>query len=141
MPADNSKHSTTDYTVHHSYVTNSNLINIAEVYHGNGEKPGRKFAEVQGVQLHYFAFRQDRYHFIAPDLRGHGDSDKPQTGYRLRDFTEDIRQLINLNLRRPAYIGHSRDGTSAQSSRPTTDVKFPAPFLNIRSTGACCTLS
>ena len=94
---------------------NSNLISIAEVYHGKGEKPRRKFAEVRGIQLHYLEFRQDRYHVIAPDLRGHGDSDKPQTGCRLRDFTEDIRQLINLNLRRPAYIGHSRDGTSAQS--------------------------
>ena len=29
---------------------------------------------------------QDRYHIIAPDLRGHGESDKPQTGYRLRDL-------------------------------------------------------
>lgn len=60
-----------------------------------------------GVVEHF----QDRYHVIAPDLRGHGESDKPQTGYRLRDFTEDVRQLIqNLNLKKPAYVGHSWGG-------------------------------
>ena len=26
------------------------------------------------------------YHIIAPDLRGHGDSGKPKTGYRFTDF-------------------------------------------------------
>ena len=31
--------------------------------------------------------------------------------YRLRDFTEDVRQLIkNLELRKPAYVGHSWGG-------------------------------
>ena len=48
---------------------------------------------------------------VAPDLRGHGESDKPVTGYRLRDFAEDVHQLIaNLKLERPAYAGHSWGG-------------------------------
>ena len=100
--------------------------------------PQRKFTEVQGIKLHYLEWGergkpdlllvhgwtnfsgswtavadhfQDRYRIIAPDLRGHGESDKPQTGYRLRDFAEDIRQLIqNLGLERPAYVGHSWGG-------------------------------
>ena len=33
---------------------------------------------------------QDRYHIIAPDNRGHGETDKPVTGYMLRDFATDI---------------------------------------------------
>ncbi len=103
-----------------------------------GNKPQSKFTEVQGIKLHYLEwgetgkpdlllvhgwtnfsyswstvaeYFQERFHIIAPDLRGHGDSDKPRTGYRLRDFTEDIRRLIkNLGLRRPAYVGHSWGG-------------------------------
>jgi pimeloyl-ACP methyl ester carboxylesterase len=103
-----------------------------------GNQPQSKFTEVQGIKLHYlewgeignpdlllvhgwtsFAmtwstvaeYFQDRFHIIAPDLRGHGASDKPQTGYRLRDFVTDIRQLIQtLGLRKPAYVGHSWGG-------------------------------
>jgi pimeloyl-ACP methyl ester carboxylesterase len=101
-------------------------------------EPQSKFTEVQGIGLHYlewgavgnpdlllvhgwtsFApswngvadYFKERFHIIAPDLRGHGESDKPATGYRLRDFTEDIRQLIeNLHLKKTAYVGHSWGG-------------------------------
>jgi len=100
--------------------------------------PQGRFIEVQGIKLHYlewgergkpelllvhgwtsFAaswnavakYFQERCHIIAPDLRGHGESDKPLTGYRLRDFAEDIRQLIdNLQMHQPAYVGHSWGG-------------------------------
>lgn len=100
--------------------------------------PQNKFTEVQGIKLHYLEWGepgkpdlllvhgwtsfaaswsavaehfQDRYRIIAPDLRGHGESDKPLTGYRLRDFAEDIRQLIGkLALKKPAYVGHSWGG-------------------------------
>ncbi len=104
----------------------------------SGEKPQSRFTEVQGIKLHYLEWGETgkpdlllvhgwtsfasswstvaeyfrgRFHIVAPDLRGHGKSDKPQTGYRLRDFTEDVRQLIkNLELRKPAYVGHSWGG-------------------------------
>jgi pimeloyl-ACP methyl ester carboxylesterase len=36
----------------------------------------------------------DRYHCIAPDLRGHGDSDKPDRGYRCRDIIIDLEALM-----------------------------------------------
>ena len=100
--------------------------------------PASKFTEVQGLRMHYLEWGdranpdlllvhgwtgfsgawtavaeglQDRYHVIAPDHRGHGQSDKPITGYRLRDFVEDMLQLIaNLGLRRPAFVGHSWGG-------------------------------
>jgi len=101
-------------------------------------EPRHKFTEVQGIKMHYLEWGergkpdlllvhgwtnfsaswsavaehfQDRYRIIAPDLRGHGESEKPMTGYRLRDFAEDIRQLIeNLELKKPAYVGHSWGG-------------------------------
>lgn len=100
--------------------------------------PESKFTEVQGLRMHYLEWGdpgapdlllvhgwtglsqawtsvaeslQDRFHIIAPDHRGHGLSDKPVTGYRLRDFVEDMHQLIqNLGLDHPAYVGHSWGG-------------------------------
>ena len=93
------------------------------------EDPRSGFTEVQGIRLHYREWGDPgapdlllvhgwtnyslgwagvaehfagRYHVVAPDLRGHGESDKPQTGYRLRDFAEDVHQFIaNLEARAP----------------------------------------
>lgn len=39
-------------------------------------------------------FLQDRYHIIAPDLRGHGNSDKPLSGYRGVDIIADLQALM-----------------------------------------------
>ncbi len=100
--------------------------------------PQSKFATVNGIRMHYLEWGapgapavllahgwtgwaqswsyvaeqlRDRYHIIAPDHRGHGESDKPETGYRLRDFVEDIHQLVNeLGLKNPFYAGNSWGG-------------------------------
>ena len=100
--------------------------------------PQSKFVFVNGINMHYLEWGQpdapdmvlvhgwtswaqswswlaeglqDRYHIVAPDHRGHGESDKPVTGYRLRDFVADIHQLIAaLGLRRPLYAGNSWGG-------------------------------
>ncbi len=51
------------------------------------------------------------YYSIAPDLRGHGDSPKPNVGYALRTLVGDIRETVP---RRPELlIGHSLGGTLA----------------------------
>ncbi len=101
-------------------------------------KPQSKFVKVNGIRIHYLEWGEAndpdvvlihgwsgsalnwsyiaerihvQYHVIVPDHRGHGDSDKPETGYRLRDFAEDIHQLIGeLGLRRPLYAGNSLGG-------------------------------
>ena len=52
--------------------------------------------------------------FLAIDLRGHGFSDKPPTGYGLDDHVEDVLQLItSLRLHRPVLLGHSIGGAIA----------------------------
>lgn len=54
----------------------------------------------------------DRFHMVAYDQRGHGDSEWPRDGdASLEAMAEDARQLINqLGLQRPVIIGHSMGG-------------------------------
>jgi pimeloyl-ACP methyl ester carboxylesterase len=50
----------------------------------------------------------DRCRLVTYDLRGHGLSDTPPTGYSLDDMAEDLRQLLDaLELERPTVVGHS----------------------------------
>lgn len=45
---------------------------------------------------------------VAPDLRGHGESDKPSAGYLPRDYAGDIAALLAHEPSRPlAVLGHS----------------------------------
>ena len=45
---------------------------------------------------------------IAVSQRGHGDSDKPATGYRVEDFADDVVPLLDaLGLERAVVAGHS----------------------------------
>jgi pimeloyl-ACP methyl ester carboxylesterase len=48
------------------------------------------------------------YRFVAYDLRGRGDSDKPGTGYSLATHGRDLAGLLaHLGLRRAVLMGHS----------------------------------
>ncbi|MGB3559159.1 MAG: alpha/beta hydrolase [Geitlerinemataceae cyanobacterium] len=50
----------------------------------------------------------DRYHCIAPDLRGHGDSSKPDRGYGCQDIIADLEALMeNLGWSEAHVVGHS----------------------------------
>jgi pimeloyl-ACP methyl ester carboxylesterase len=45
---------------------------------------------------------------VAVSQRGHGDSDKPQTGYRVEDFASDVVPLLDgLGIERAILAGHS----------------------------------
>ncbi len=50
----------------------------------------------------------NRFHVFAFDLRGHGDSDKPTTGYRMHRLARDVREtLARLDLDSVTLAGHS----------------------------------
>lgn len=40
-------------------------------------------------------YLQENYHIIAPDLRGHGNSSKPEKGYFTEDIINDLEALIH----------------------------------------------
>jgi non-heme chloroperoxidase len=92
------------------------------------------FVNVNGIKLHYldwggsgdvllflagmgcsahifdrFAPRfTDRFHVLAFDRRGHGDSEYPETGYDPDTLTEDLRQFLNaLKIDPVILVGHS----------------------------------
>lgn len=54
------------------------------------------------------------YDLIAPDLRGHGESEWPDDGYRLSDYVADAIGLLDaLAVQDVAVIGHSLGGVIA----------------------------
>src|SRR5579884_3850706 len=55
-----------------------------------------------------------QFRVIAVDERGHGESDKPDSGYDLSTFVADLRGLVQtLGLERPVLVGHSWGGNVA----------------------------
>ena len=95
-------------------------------------QPQSKFAEVNGVQLHYLvagkgdpvvllhgfaetshmwlpliAKLADQHTVIAPDLRGFGQSSAPPDGYTKAAMAQDIHALVkSLNYDRIRLVGH-----------------------------------
>jgi len=110
--------------------------------------PASRFVTVNGVRLHYLDFGGDgppavlhhatgfhawvwtpiaealtgRYHVLALDARGHGDSDKPPHGYDWQRFIDDLAGFIDgLRLGRVLGVGHSLGATTiagAAAARP-----------------------
>ena len=57
---------------------------------------------------------QDRYRVTLFDLRGHGYSERPASGYRAIDFAEDtLRVMDSLSVKTAALVGHSYGGAAA----------------------------
>ena len=62
----------------------------------------------------FAAAMQAGYHVYALDQRGHGQSDKPESGYDFASVTADVRAFIEaLGLDRPLLVGHSWGGNVA----------------------------
>ncbi|CAN5559274.1 alpha/beta fold hydrolase [soil metagenome] len=54
------------------------------------------------------------FQLVILDLRGHGESSKPEHGYLISDYASDLDGVLNaLGLERPLIIGHSLGGMTA----------------------------
>lgn len=54
------------------------------------------------------------HHVVALDLRGHGQSDKPEQEYTIAGFANDLAWLCReLGLDKPVLVGHSMGGVIA----------------------------
>ena len=75
---------------------------------------GRPLVLVHGISqtAEQFKFQiealGDRYRVIALDLRGHGESDKPDFGLKIHRLAQDLREaLVAANARDVVLLGHS----------------------------------
>ncbi|NES65900.1 MAG: alpha/beta hydrolase [Okeania sp. SIO2D1] len=56
----------------------------------------------------------DKYHIVAPDMRGHGESGKPENGYTFEKTITDLEALMeHLNWSSAHILGHSWTGKLA----------------------------
>jgi pimeloyl-ACP methyl ester carboxylesterase len=55
----------------------------------------------------------DRFRVVAVDQRGHGESGRPEDGYRFETFADDLQALVDdLDLHGAVACGHSSGGTT-----------------------------
>jgi pimeloyl-ACP methyl ester carboxylesterase len=83
------------------------------------EWPGRgpAIAGVHGLTANHACWESlaavlaPSYRLLAYDLRGRGDSDKPEKGYRLEEHARDLAGLLDhYGIRRAVVMGHSLGG-------------------------------
>jgi pimeloyl-ACP methyl ester carboxylesterase len=71
-----------------------------------------------------------RYRLIAPDLRGFGDSDKPNGPFGPQDHAADMLALLDaLGIRRAGVIGHDVGGAAMQPLARTAPERVVGLFF------------
>lgn len=101
-------------------VTLSNGVRLH--YAEQGPHHGPAVILLHGYSDSWFSFSRvmpllpaDR-RIIAPDLRGHGGSDRPRSGYRMTDMADDVIRLMDaLNVPSAVIVGHSMGSFVAQA--------------------------
>jgi pimeloyl-ACP methyl ester carboxylesterase len=97
----------------HAIIANGASIAVTEfpspgspplvLLHGIGSRGSSWWPVIDALAGHF--------HLYQIDLRGHGASDKPEHGYAIEVFAEDLQGVLEtLDLGRPAIMGHSLGG-------------------------------
>src|SRR6266498_3479890 len=114
---------------------NRDGVNLAYLDTGSGE-PALVFIHgwccnhtMWGEQTKTFA---SKHRVIAVDLRGMGESDKPDQDYDIDGFGDDMAWLLNeIGLKRPVLIGHSMGGViTLNLLRKYPDIAHAAVFVD-----------
>ncbi len=126
-------------------VTNFQLANgLSLSYVDQGDRAAPAVVLLHGLTDSWRSFARVLPHLpasfraIAVSQRGHGDSDKPDGGYRIRDFASDLADLLDgLNLTRAVIVGHSSQGLVAQryaidNPTRTAGIVLEASFATLR---------
>ena len=90
-------------------------------YAAQGEASGLPVLLLHGFTDSWRSFETTLPHMpaafraIALSQRGHGDSERPETGYRARDFADDLAAFLDvLGIERALIVGHSMGTQVAQ---------------------------
>ena len=101
-------------------VTLSNGVRIH--YAQQGPRIGPTIILLHGYSDSWFSFSRVmplvplEFRVIAPDFRGHGSSDRPESGYRIDDMAADIVELMDvLSIPSAIVVGHSMGSFVAQA--------------------------
>jgi pimeloyl-ACP methyl ester carboxylesterase len=93
------------------------LHNYRVVYRDEGDRDAQPLLLIHGVAGSSGAWDPlighlaRRYRVIAPDLLGHGESDKPRTDYSLGAFAVMLRDFLDaLDIPSATLVGHSLGG-------------------------------
>ena len=91
-------------------------------YAHQGPQSGPAVVLLHGFSDSWFSFSRimpllpQQWRVIAPDLRGHGHSDRPANGYRIEDLAGDVVQVLDaLHVPSMILIGHSMGSFVAQA--------------------------
>lgn len=89
-------------------------------------------------QVEYF---KDKFRVITPDLKGHGNSDKPKADYLMTDFATELNEFINQILGEEEYvlIGHSMGGMVALSY--ATNPEYTTNLMGLVPCGTSFTMA
>ncbi len=97
-----------------SSITTPDGVRIAYHEVGAGDPPIVFVHGIYGNRLG-FGFQEEyfspNHHCVAVDLRGNGDSDKPDEVYSMVRYADDMAEVMRqLGLRRSILVGHSMGG-------------------------------
>jgi pimeloyl-ACP methyl ester carboxylesterase len=91
-----------------------------KLYYEEAGKGGPPFVFVHGWTCDHtffapqFDYYSERHRAVAVDLRGHGQSSKPEQDYTLDTFTDDIAWLCDqIGVSQLVVVGHSMGGAIA----------------------------
>lgn len=90
-------------------------------YAERGDPEGRSIVFLHAYADSWFSYGRvlpllsTGYRAFVPDQRGHGDSDKPESGYTVDDYAADVAAFMEaVGIERAALVGDSSGGLIAQ---------------------------
>lgn len=108
---------------HHSVDVGDVRLHVAEVA---GQRP---MVMLHGIGMDWRVWQAmprrlaPSFHLYLVDLRGHGESDKPQTGYTVGHYAADVEELVDrLGLREAVLVGSSLGGVAAAATELPLDM-------------------